>query len=235
MPISPDALVVIGRIQALENFDISAALATFTRILDTHSEHGRARLHRALYCLAARGDLEEAEGEVESVLETDPLLLEAQFTLGQILYFERRYDEAIQIFRTLTELAPTFAVAYFALAMACLASGRIGDLVSAHAQQLRHIPYPLVEEWGEALRLHLSGAPREALAILDRMEAAGEAAPTVVADACTRLGRLDRAVHWLERAWDVRNFRMLHLAVDPAFDALRGIESFQRLVSRLKV
>jgi tetratricopeptide (TPR) repeat protein len=234
-PREPDALVVIGRMQALEEFDVQGALATFTQILDTHGEHGRARLLRALYCLAARGDLEAAEGEVESVLEIDPLRLEAQFALGQVLYFQRRYDQAIRIFGTLIELAPTFAHAYFAIAMACLASGRIAELSSAHELQMQHIPYPLVDEWGEALRLHFSGASQEALAVLDRMEAAGASAPTVVADACVRLGRLDRAVEWLEQAWDERNFRMLHLAVDPAFDALRHKESFQRLVSRLRV
>ena len=127
-------------------------------------------------------------------------------------YFQRRYDEAIQIFTTLIELAPTFAHAYFAIAMAYLASGRIADLSSAHELQLQHIPHPLVSEWGEALRLHFSGSSQDELAVL---------------------GRLDRAVARLEQAWQMRNFRMLFLAVDPAFDALRHMESFQRLVSRL--
>jgi hypothetical protein len=45
-------------------------------------------------------------------------------------------------------------------------------------------------------------------------------------------GDKDKALIWLERAFDERSFGITYLGVDPTFDSLRSYPRFQNLVQR---
>ena len=48
----------------------------------------------------------------------------------------------------------------------------------------------------------------------------------------TRLGEPDEAFSWLERAYEDRDHRLVHLKVDPALDRLRADPRFADLLRR---
>jgi len=54
-------------------------------------------------------------------------------------------------------------------------------------------------------------------------------APTVLADLWIRLGNRDRAIDWLERAYEWRVFRVLWIGVDATYDVLRDHPRFEAL------
>ncbi|HWE53687.1 MAG TPA: hypothetical protein VG273_28110 [Bryobacteraceae bacterium] len=217
-PREPDARVTLGLLQLFGNFDFSGALQAFTDVLDDHGEHVGARINRALYCLAGRGDLEEAEAEVRGVLEIDPLNMLAQVVLGQVLYFQHRFDEALESFQSVGEFAPEFGTARFYAMLVLLAGRDWAAGLEAFDVQARLIPYPCIHEWAQAIRALAAGDRLEALRIVDRMEPEALNDPraiSVFVDACARLDEADRAIMGLDRMFETRHFRLLHIRVDP--------------------
>ncbi len=235
-PDEPDARVTAGLLQLFGDFDFTGALQAFTQVLDVHGEHVGARINRALYCLAARGDLEEAEGEVQGILEIDPLNMQAHVALGQILYFEHRFDEAVESFESVGKFSPEFAVARFYAMLALLAKRDWIRALEAFDLQASLIPYPCIHEWAEAIRAFAGGDRALALGIVDRMEAESlddPRAASVFVDACARIGDVDRAIAGLERMFDTRHFRLLHIRVDPTYDSLHGDSRFEKLARKV--
>lgn len=57
----------------------------------------------------------------------------------------------------------------------------------------------------------------------------------MVADLMIRLGDYEKAISFMERAFEERAFRALYLAVDPAFAPIRSDPRCARLLERLNV
>jgi hypothetical protein len=58
--------------------------------------------------------------------------------------------------------------------------------------------------------------------------------PFFMAVACTYAGDKDKALIWLERAFDERSFGITYIGIDPTFDSLRSYPCFQNLVQRVR-
>jgi hypothetical protein len=58
--------------------------------------------------------------------------------------------------------------------------------------------------------------------------------PFFIAVAYTYAGDKDKALIWLERAFDERSFGITYLGVDPTFDSLRSFPHFQNLVQGMR-
>jgi len=50
---------------------------------------------------------------------------------------------------------------------------------------------------------------------------------------CSRLGRKDEALRWLEKAIELRDSGMVYLNVSPAFASIRQDPGFQKLIRRV--
>jgi hypothetical protein len=83
-----------------------------------------------------------------------------------------------------------------------------------------------------------AGDAAAARAEAEEMEAEAAGSPTPVrgsmmTDLWIRLGEPERALDWLERQAEQRMLRVLHLAVDPDYAALRGEPRFRRLLAHM--
>ena len=81
---------------------------------------------------------------------------------------------------------------------------------------------------------HLS-LGQEAIAAAERLEQdlRSPFAPTVVADLWLRLDDLDRAMDWLERAYDSKFFRVAWIGADASYRKLYGHPRFEALRAKL--
>jgi hypothetical protein len=61
-----------------------------------------------------------------------------------------------------------------------------------------------------------------------------KADPFAVATAYTYAGDKDKALYWLDRAYQERSFGIASLPVDPAYDSLRADRRFQDLLRRMR-
>ncbi len=156
--------------------------------------------------------------------------------IGRILYFARQNSAAIEQYRKSLEIDPSFAIAHSGLAKvyarvskfneALLEMEKAIDLSKRNVLMLGDLGYINA----------VSGRRDEAMKILDELEKLSTVTyvPAYVrATICAGLGDDDRAIKWLQRAYEERSF-LTWLKVDPVFDGLRDESRFTAILKKLK-
>jgi TolB-like protein len=230
-----DGHTVLGKTAAALDLDLASAEAHFRRALEVDPQNAQARQSRAQWYLGPAGKTAEALTELEMLLPLDPLSLELRHTYVAVLYLARRYRDAIEQASLILQLMPQSFAAYFYRFLAYDALGetdRAMDDLKSHATNLSTL---LLDQHVAAYQLERDGRHPEALEVARRMEddPRSRIAPTVLADLWIRLGDRDRAVDWLERAYEWRVFRVLWIGVDATYDVLRGHPRFEALRSKI--
>jgi tetratricopeptide (TPR) repeat protein len=83
--------------------------------------------------------------------------------------------------------------------------------------------------------LAAAGRTKEAREVLGTLEALARKRylpPYAIALVHAGLGERERAFHWLDRAYEVRDVHLVFLTVDPKWDPYRADPRFQALVAR---
>ena len=226
------------------------ALASVLQFYDWRWEEGRREIEQAIdlhpergdsyvpyvYHLMTQGLLEEAMAQVNKGLKHDPLstaLLTGQALLRTYL---GQHDTGILLAREALKTSPHYEL-YYALGLACQASGRTADAVEALKQGLHESRMPHLLGW--LADAHVScgnhAEARAALGQLLEMAAQGRALPVPIAVAATALGEHTIALHWLESAADSRDILLGYLTIMPSLRPLHGHEQFRRLVERMNL
>ena len=194
-----------------------------------------ALLYYSFY-LAYMGRTEEALAVAGRAQRLDPVSAGKQMNVGVILYFARRYDDAVAAIKEALDLAPDFGPAYVMLGRIYVAKG-MPDRAVAELERARGLmgrrPDVLTPS---AYALARAGRQREARAMLDGLRDIAKpqaAAPVRVALVHIALGETDRAFEWLDKAIEARDWQMALLNVEPAFDPLRSDRRFAALVERV--
>ncbi len=227
-----EAHASLGLILGIFDFDWTAAERHFRRALElspnlpaTHKWYGTL--------LVNAGRTDEGLAAVRRALELDPLSLIANLTLGIDLNSARRYDEAIVQLRKTLELGKNFADTNYFLYEAYANKNQHKEAVALYARQKRidgEAPAAL-----EALKEAFAtggwhGFLRHRVAA---MEAQPQPVPEEVASLYARLGDVDRAMPWLQKAYANRSARLTLLKVDARYDNLRGDARFTELLQRV--
>ena len=229
-----EAYTSLGAIKVFYEWDWAGAERDFERALLLNPGYADVHQRYGIY-LVARGRFDEAAAELKRAQELDPLSLITSTMAGYPLYYGREYDRAIEQFRKTLEMDPNFSMAHFRLALAYEQKGlyekAVTELETSKAlsddrdviAMLSRV-YALMGRRGEA-----EGALAE---LQDR------ASQTYVssynrAAIHAALEEKDRALEWLERAYDERSYWLIYLGVDPLLDGLRDDARFTSLMRRV--
>jgi len=209
----------------------SDAETEYKRALELKPNDPSAHLGFASWLLC-RGRTEEALRWAQRARELDPLGAIGSGT-GGILFYARRYDEAMHELRSALAVRPDDAMALWYLGFVLTAKGQpeeaipvleravsisdrspgvIGVLVRAYAHAGRR---------PDALRL---------LAELKRRRQAGYIPAAAFVNGYLGLGENDEAFAWLERAYQEQSNILQFLKVHPYFDPLRDDSRFKDLL-----
>jgi len=204
----------------------------FERAVELNPNYETALQFYSFY-LACMGRPEEALAFAERARRLDPVSPNAQMNLAIILYFARRYDEAITQIGETFELAPDFGPAHVLLGRVYVAKGMHDRAVEEleHAQRLMGLRPDVVTP--HAYVLARAGRRREALATLDelrRISKPRDPAPFRIAMVHIGLGEADLAFEWLQSAFEARDWQIALLNVEPAFDGLRSDPRFAAIL-----
>jgi tetratricopeptide (TPR) repeat protein len=188
----------------------------------------------------ARGPLRGAgadrRGPAEEAERLDPRSLIIQAAIGWIHYLGRRHDRAVEQLQRALEIEPDFVPARLWMAQALEAQGRPGDAI-AHLTRVRQLAALAPTGLGELARAYAAAGrtadARAALTELLGIARARYVEPDLVARVHAALGDDERAIEWLERAFDERAVKLVLIGVDPQFDRLRAHPRFVRLLDRL--
>jgi len=220
-------------VYSVYDWDWAAAEKEFQRAIELNPGYETAYRWYAGFLISV-GRTEEGIAATKRALELDPVNMHG--ATAWHYYFAHRYDKAIEHYLKHFELHPGRVPAHFFLAQAYEQVGRYEEAIAEFQKAVAVDPDKLRALAGLAHAYALSGRRDEARKILDQLEE--QAKRTYVssyhlAAVQLALGDRDRAIEWLERAYQERSFWIRNLKVDPLFDSLRGDPRFQALLRRM--
>jgi tetratricopeptide (TPR) repeat protein len=227
-----EAYNALGWIKFLADWDWPGAEAAMKRALELNPKDANAHTNYAAL-LSVLGCHDEAIRESERALQLDPLSDDANFTYASVLFGARRYDEALAQGERALEIDPEHRGRTLILTRIYNAK-RMYDEAIAEYQKYRAKELAQVSP-DVAYAYARSGRRAEAERILqnllqkvDRPNGSYE-----VAFVYAGFDDKERALEWLEKAYNKRDNAMIHLKEDPEWDYLRTDARFIELLKRM--
>jgi TolB-like protein/Tfp pilus assembly protein PilF len=216
-------------------WDWAGAETAYRRAIDLNPNYATAHQWYSEY-LTAMGRFDEALAEIRRAREIDPLSPVINAGEVWILYFARRYDEAIEQGRKVQEMSPEFAEVHEYLKRVYDQKGLYRDAIAARQMRRKLAGFdanetPAIkaaaaaanadEYWQRRLQQELEDARHESPATFD------------LAEIYSRLGDKEQSFQWLERAFEERHYAMMYLKVAPNLDPLRSDPRFADILRRV--
>lgn len=225
-----------GKVLWNQDFDFAQSLSEFERAIKLNPNYATAHHWYGNSPLASLGRFDEAIAEMKRAVELDPLSLIYNADLGGTLVLARRYDEAIERLQRALELDPNFYYAHYNLGLALWLKGDRDGAIAEYKKALELSDDPMPRAYmGHAYAT--AGRRDDALRILDELsEAAKHRYVPNPAFALVEigLGRKEKALDWLEKAYDAHEARFIaYIKVDPFLDPLRGDPRFEALTRKV--
>ena len=214
------------------------AEAAFRRSLELNPNYATAH-HWYATLLAIKGDTEAAKAEMHRALELNPVSFNFLADLGQLHYFSGEYTTAEEYCLKALELYPDFVFGHEYLYYIYMKTGQFDKAVSEIER---------AEEINRALG-HGSAAPSKRPRDPERAfresginsylenKFPGMAyephAYYIYAKKHAFLGEKQKALEYLERSIDGRQFLAALLKADPVFEALRSEPRYQKILQKM--
>jgi DNA-binding winged helix-turn-helix (wHTH) protein len=217
----------------LYHWDWSAAKVEFNRALEPAHHYPTAHHWYGMY-LVARGEFDRAIAQVERARQLDPLSLAINTDLGLVLYLARRYDEAVRQYRAAMDLDPAFSDAQIGLLMAYDEMG----MYPQPSSELLRSPEALGRDVAARLEKAYaqSGVKGYWRAYLELAEAPSRdvtCSPYMRARLYAGIGEDEKALRFLEKAYEERDGGLSLIKVDPGLDSLRAETRFIAIQERV--
>jgi tetratricopeptide (TPR) repeat protein len=191
--------ISLGFVSLLYEWDCEAAEAHFLQGLKLNPRYATGHQWYADF-LAATNRMSEAWREIERAKELDPLSIIINWNVGWILYFSRKYAEAVVQFRSTLELDPNYLVTRMFLGQAYLQQHKFD-------KALEEFQFAVELSNGAAFAIGLlghcqalMGQRNEALRLVDKLQELSRAryvSPDFLAWIHMGLGDLDEAFRLL--------------------------------------
>jgi TolB-like protein/Tfp pilus assembly protein PilF len=189
-----------------------------------------------LLMMSRRGEAREVAERLRIVA---PLDAEYRSNVARSFYFTREYSRALEEMKQALELDED-ADPYF-LMFIYYALGRVEESHEAQVALSRRyaaLGIPGREEIAEAqergwVEGGIEGEIRAGIRVMAQLAERGLYSPFAIAMLHARLGEIDEAFHWLERAYEKREAILYALNATPDADPLRSDPRFQDLLRRM--
>jgi tetratricopeptide (TPR) repeat protein len=176
----------------------------------------------------ATGQWDDAIKNMKKCIELDPLKALSHLNLGNILSHAGRLDEANSYLKKALDLNPQFQRAHMYLGRNYLVSGKT-DLAIAEMQQEN---LEVFRTFGMALAYHGAGKKKEADELLATfIEKFQDDWNYLLAELYAYRGENDKALLWLENAFQKRDGWLVFLKGDPL---MKNLKSDARYITFLK-
>lgn len=219
-----EAFVARGQLNLVYEWNLPAAEKDLLRAIELEPNNDTAHWLYALV-LAARKHFDEALTEIETAQAIDPSATQYMMHRGRILYYARRYDEAVVQYERLMDLEENAFSNWMQFAYEMK-----GD--EPHAFEI----FMKIQKRKKSNHLEIYQKTYETAGWqgVRRKILEFEAENTFnIAKECALLGEKDQAFEYLNKAVENRKWLIYNLDVEPAFDSLRDDQRFNELLKRV--
>lgn len=224
LQLDPDlalAHAAAAHVDSAFNWDWAGAEKEFRRALEFNPDSLESCYCFAIF-LTSQGRFPEALDNLEHAAKLNPFSANVQAMYGMALLFARKPEEAVPHLLRAKELDPQDPDIYSFLPPALEATGRTEEALK--------LVQPLGPTSSLAVAYARLGRRADALKVMRQLHD-----PMDLAYAYVAIGDANRAVEWITKALDQREFMAEFIKVDPALDSLRSDPRFQAQVARLKI
>ena len=228
------------------DWDWLGAESDFQQALKLNPKYPTAHQWYASY-LMQMGKFNRAKAEIEEAHNLDPLSPIITANHGLYSYYERKYDDAIAIYKQGLKADPDFWVARHYLALAYVQKGMYNEAIAELRSLIKApptgpIPDKVIENEMEAsaslgFAYGMAGRTNEARDILSKLESLSHKryiSGIYFAIVYAGLKNSERTIHYLNEAFQSRHPGLVLIRIDPTFEWLRSDPKFQELTRRFE-
>jgi len=228
------------------DWDWLGAQSDFQQALKLNPKYPTAHQWYASY-LMQMGKFSLAKNEIEEAHKLDPLSPIISANAGLYSYYEHNYDDAIAKYKLTLQSDPDFWVARHYLALAYVQKGMHAEAIAElrkliKAPESGPIPDRVLESESEAsaslgFAYGMAGKQTEARAILSQLDALSKrryVSPLYFANVYAGLKDNDKAIEYLNKAFDARHPGLVLIRIEPMFDGMRSDGRFTQLTKRFE-
>jgi serine/threonine-protein kinase len=217
------------------DFNFPAAESEFKRANELNGNDVVTAIYYGWY-LISMGRIGEGLAESKRAVELAPLDQVANTVHGLNLYSAHQYDAAIKQFHATIQLQPSFWWPHVLLGWCYEQVGKLPEATTEFykATQLEDTITEPLAALGRGYAL--SGNRMEAMKVVEELRRRARqvhVSPYDVAIIYVGLGQKDKALEWLEKAYEGRSWYLCSLSVDPKLNGLRSDPRFQSLLRRI--
>jgi len=218
----------------LHDWDWVGLESDFRRAVELDPGYAIAHYWYAEY-LMAMGRTGEAVRRVQHSWELDPLNSVINASVGMIRYLAHDYDGALVALRRGLEIDPSHYVSYLRVGLVCLQQDLLDEAIDAMRQAVLHSAGSTEALAGLAQAHAVAGDTLAMARILKELSESGHryVSPYNVARVYGAIDDKQRALEWLERAYQEHNPDLIELTREPSFGSLRSDAKFRELVERI--
>jgi tetratricopeptide (TPR) repeat protein len=218
----------------LHDWDWVGLESEFRRAVELDPGYAIAHYWYAEY-LMAMGRTREALGRVQHSWELDPLNSVINASVGMIHYLAHDYDGALAALRRGLEVDPTHYVSHLRVGLVCLQKKLANEAVDAMRQAVLHSGGSTEAMAGLAQAQAVAGDKPAMERIVKELGDSGHryVSPYNVARVYGAIDDKQRALEWLEKAYQEHNPDLIELTREPSFESLRSDAKFRELVERI--
>lgn len=183
--------------------------------------------------LAQCGKFEQARNEMKRARELDPLSLIIIASSGMVEFFARDYSKAEEYERRVLDMDPNFAIARQGFMQTMVKQRKFEELFqyienSSPDEQTR-------KDVAEARQAYKEGGEKGLSQFNLKMILARDPNVIDIAVAYAEADQTDKAIEYLQKAFDIRDSNVQIIAIDPRFDNIRNDPRFQEMVRKLNL
>jgi tetratricopeptide (TPR) repeat protein len=229
--------MALAQMRTYSEWDWEGARTEFRRAIELNPSNAQARIFYS-HLMTVTGEGEEATEEAERALELDPLNPMIQALTGVQLLMRGRMEEGIARIRATLERTPGFGFGHAPLWFALYHQGKYDEAISeaknnfATAKADADVVEALERGYAEG---GYREAMRRAAATLQVRSRSTHVAAINMVQLYDMAGDTDRALEWLERAYEERDTNMPYLAVMLFSEDLRTDPRFQDMLRRMNL
>ena len=232
-----EAYSALGLINYVYAWDWLGAEREFKKAIELNPNYPTT-YHWYSLMLNSEGRLDEAMNEIKRAQQLDPLSLIIIVNVGWVLYFMRQYDKAIDQYKKALELDQNFMLAHFGLGNAYCQKGIFADAIAEY-QKVRLLvgSSPFGLGW-LGYTYARSGKKSEARKVLDELLAFIKQDHVVsyeIGLVYNGLAENNRAIEWIEKAFEERDRFVVDVNVEPALNNLNSEPRFKALLHEMRL